>query len=183
MISPEKNAAHLLAMGLRWDTPSKINNWCWACKTPLIEYYISNEDGKAHLSCEYYGLKGDGFLKSFPDKYGLSYNDHTRDAQEYAKEHYMRMICIDSETYIGPIEEQEIKRDPQHTFSFEIDPELNDGMTIAFNQCGEPWWWYMKDENDAPAAIGSPDFTNAKFVSVYEGSTPLFENENPRRAK
>lgn len=52
------------------------------------------------------------------------------------------------------------------TFTFNIDPALNGGCDQAFNQCGEPWWWAMKDGEIAGA--GEIDFTGATFHSLCE---------------
>ena len=62
--------------------------------------------------------------------------------------------------------------DKYYTFTFNIDPELNFGMTEVFKQGDEPWWWYVK-EGWMPAAGPEPDFTGATFKSLHEMNKKL----------
>jgi hypothetical protein len=55
------------------------------------------------------------------------------------------------------------------TFTFNIDPTLNAGATEAFNQCGEPYWWAMKDGGILGA--GDINFSGATFKSLVEHRT------------
>lgn len=63
------------------------------------------------------------------------------------------------------------------TFTFKVDPDLNDGFTHVFKQGDEPWWWYTKDNDDdpmnGPAAGPVPDFTGATFVSLHQWNKKL----------
>lgn len=61
------------------------------------------------------------------------------------------------------------------TFTFKVDPELNDGYDIAFKQGDETWWWYDKegDKFQGPAAGGTPNFTGATFESLYQWTEKL----------
>jgi len=51
------------------------------------------------------------------------------------------------------------------TFTFKVDPLLNQGAVKAFNQGGEPWWWAV-DSNGEIMGAGEVDFTGASFVSL-----------------
>lgn len=53
------------------------------------------------------------------------------------------------------------------SFTFSIDPSLNEGFTKAFNQGGEPWWWFISGDQVGPAAAGPPDMRGAKCISVH----------------
>jgi len=64
------------------------------------------------------------------------------------------------------------------TFTFSVDPELNDGITEVFNQCGEPWWWAVREGGNMGAGdIESLDLTGAKFTGIYVGSKLLIKGE------
>lgn len=58
------------------------------------------------------------------------------------------------------------------TFTFDIDPELNQGYTEAFKQGDETWWWYT-NEKDGPTAGPVPDFTGATFKSMHQWEKQL----------
>jgi hypothetical protein len=62
--------------------------------------------------------------------------------------------------------------DNYFTFSFNVNPDLNNGYTEAFRQGNEPWWWYCT-ETEGPAAGPVPDFTGATFKSLFQSSTQL----------
>ena len=64
-----------------------------------------------------------------------------------------------------------------YTFMFSIDPELNDGITEVFNQCGEPWWWAVKGDTLAAGGIEDLDLTGAKFTGLYVGNKLLIKGE------
>lgn len=58
------------------------------------------------------------------------------------------------------------------SFTFNVDPELNDGYTEAFKQGNEDWWWYVN--NQAGAAAGpAPNFTGATFKSLHQWNKKL----------
>jgi hypothetical protein len=61
------------------------------------------------------------------------------------------------------------------TFTFTIDPDLNEGYTEAFKQGNESWWWYVKD-GESPIAGPVPNFTGAKFKSLHKWSDIILES-------
>ena len=55
------------------------------------------------------------------------------------------------------------------TYSFYVDPTLNDGFDTVFKQGNEDWWWYTKEgDSNCPAAGPTPDFTGATFKSLHQ---------------
>ena len=58
------------------------------------------------------------------------------------------------------------------TFTFYVDPDLNDGYTEAFKQGDEPWWWYTAP-GKGPAAGPVPNFAGAVFKSLYQWDNRL----------
>lgn len=63
------------------------------------------------------------------------------------------------------------------TFTFSVDPTLNAGADTAFNQCGEPWWWAVKDGELLGA--GDIDLTGARFVSLHCGAELVLGEDTP----
>lgn len=59
------------------------------------------------------------------------------------------------------------------TFTFRVNADLNEGYDVAFNQCGEPWWWVMTEEG--PAA-GSVDLAGAELMTVHKGSEIMWDS-------
>ena len=59
------------------------------------------------------------------------------------------------------------------TFSFNVNPDLNDGFTEVFKQGSEDWWWYSNGANETtglhePMAGPVPNFTGATFKSLHQ---------------
>ena len=67
------------------------------------------------------------------------------------------------------------------TFTFQIDPELNEGYDEAFKQGNEPWWWYTKNGGElnggmGPAAGPTPNFEGAVFKSLHQWNKEILSN-------
>lgn len=65
------------------------------------------------------------------------------------------------------------------TFTFSIDPALNEGASRAFNQGGEPWWWFEfpceLTSSASLAAGGPPNMTGAKCIAVHNWEAAIWE--------
>lgn len=60
------------------------------------------------------------------------------------------------------------------TFTFRVNPQINNGYTEAFNQGGEPWWWLDKGPYEGPAA-GNVDLTGATLIAIHSDGDKVWE--------
>lgn len=61
------------------------------------------------------------------------------------------------------------------TFTFYVDPLLNEGFSEVFKQGEEPWWWYV-DKNEEFLVGPTPNFAGAKFRSMHENEKMVVNN-------
>lgn len=66
-----------------------------------------------------------------------------------------------------------------YTFTFLIDPRLNSGFGVAFNQGGEPWWHYEDNREGFPQICtgNCPNLEGATLLSVHDGNKLIHGQE------